>query len=131
VVVRTVTKLAPLVVLAAVFAGVAVAGSSARPSAAIPRVVFVAISGQGRVTSVPKGISCPRSCRSRAFFKDQIVRLVAHPAPGWVLAKWSGSCTGRATSCTFELVDSHDCARGACPVGAYGERIAFVKRSGQ
>ncbi|HZP71756.1 MAG TPA: hypothetical protein VFA97_00105 [Gaiellaceae bacterium] len=124
------TRLALTVALAAVVACVTVGGSSAHSSFIIRRVVFVAISGQGRVTSVPKGISCPGTCRSRAFFKDETVRLVAHPSPGWTLARWSGWCRGTNRSCTFALTDSHDCAGGACPVGAFGERIAFV-RSGQ
>ncbi|HZT91723.1 MAG TPA: hypothetical protein VFA05_06780 [Gaiellaceae bacterium] len=93
------------------------------------RVVFVAVSGQGRVTSDPAGIACPRVCRSRTFVKDQTVTLVAHPAAGWTVGAWSGSCTGRGDRCTFMLTDAHDCARGMCPIGAFGERVAFVRRN--
>lgn len=124
------TKLVLAVALAGIVACVAVAGSSAHSSFQTRRVVFVAISGHGRVTSLPKGISCPGACRSAAFFKDQTVRLVAHPAPGWELARWRGSCAGTKQACTFALTDAHDCAGGGCPVGAFGERIAFV-RTGQ
>ena len=32
-------------------------------------------------------------------------------------------------ACVLTLVDSHDCARGACPIGAFGVRVTFVPRS--
>lgn len=92
------------------------------------RVVFVAIAGHGSVSSVPKGIACPRTCRSNAFFKSERVRLVAHPAPGWRLVGWSSEwCSGTQAACAFDLVDSHDCAHGACPVGAFGLHVTFVR----
>ncbi|HZU20597.1 MAG TPA: hypothetical protein VE982_05230 [Gaiellaceae bacterium] len=124
---RTVTILALVLAVAAI----AASASHARSSFAIHRVVFVAISGHGRVTSVPRGIACPGVCRSAAFRKDATVRLVAHPAAGWTLVRWSGSCNGRTATCSFALTDTHDCARGACPIGAFGVRISFVRRNGQ
>lgn len=115
-----------LVVLAA---AVLVATSSAASQRSYRRVVFVAIAGHGRVTSLPAGLSCPRSCRA-FFFKDHHVRLVAHPAAGWKLERWAGSCKGAATVCGFDLTDSHDCAAGMCPIGAFGERVTFVRADG-
>jgi hypothetical protein len=126
-----VVRFLTILMVALAFSGIAASATSAHSSFVIRRVVFVAISGHGRVTSVPSGITCPRVCRSAAFRKDETVRLVAHPAPGWTLARWSGSCTGRGRTCTFALTDAHDCAAGSCPIGAYGERIAFVRQGGQ
>jgi len=120
-----------LLVIAAVVGGIAAQSSSAHSTFIIRRVVFVAISGHGSVTSVPKGIVCPGVCRSNHFVKEQLVKLVAHPAPGWALARFSGSCSSKKTTCSFWLTDSHDCAGGMCPIGAFGERIAFVRQSGQ
>jgi hypothetical protein len=30
--------------------------------------------------------------------------------------------------CGFDLVSPHDCSGGACPLGAYGVRVLFVRR---
>ena len=123
------TKLLRLL-LVAVAAGTLAASVPAASSApAARRAVFLAIDGQGRVTSVPRGISCPSVCR--AFFgKDALVRLVAHPASGWALAAWSGSCAGRRGSCAFNLTSSHDCSASLCTVGAFGVRVAFTRKPG-
>ena len=59
-----------------------------------PQTVRVAVSGRGRVTSVPAGISCPGRC-SHAFAAGASVRLVARPAAGRRLVGWSGACKGR------------------------------------
>ena len=92
------------------------------------RVVFVTIAGLGSVTSTPKGIACPKSCRSAAFFKSERVRLVARAAAGWHFVGWGGTwCKGTRRTCSFELVDSHDCAGGMCPVGAFGLRVTFAR----
>ncbi len=94
------------------------------------RVVFVTIAGLGSVTSTPKGIACPKSCRSAAFFKSEHVSLVARAAAGWRFVRWGGWCTGTRRTCSFDLIDSHDCAGGMCPVGAFGLRVTFA-RSGE
>jgi hypothetical protein len=117
----------PLVLATAVggfgaFAGV----GSSRP---VPRVLSVTVSGQGAVTSLPRGIACPGTCR--AFFpKDSRVRLVARPAAGWRLARWGGPfCSGLTKgSCAFNLTTDHDCAGGLCKVGSFGMRVRFVQR---
>jgi hypothetical protein len=124
--------------LARVVAGIAVAVLlvAAAPSHAGSqfrerRVVFVSIVGRGYVSSTPKGIACPKSCRSAAFFKSERVSLVARAAAGWRFVRWSGTwCTGTRRTCAFELADSHDCAGGMCPVGAFGLRVTFA-RSGE
>lgn len=115
-----------LVVLAAV---VLVASSSAAQQRTYRRVVFVAVVGHGIVTSTPAGLACPGHCRA-FFLKDQFVRLVGHPAAGWKVTRWSGSCASTTGSCRFELTDSHDCAAGMCPIGAFGEHVTFARDVG-
>ena len=113
------------------FAAVTASSGAARPAFREHRVVFVTITGHGAVTSSPRGIDCPVTCRSAGFFKSEIVRLIAKPASGWRLRGWSsGWCARTSTpACVLTLVDSHDCARGACPIGAFGVRVTFVPRS--
>ena len=118
-------RLAFVLVLAWVVAGGGfVGGASSGP---IPRVLSVAVSGHGRVTSVPKGISCPGRCRT-FFPKDSRVRLVARPASGWKLDKWGGAfCSGATTAaCAFNLTTDHDCSASLCKVGSFGMRVRFV-----
>jgi hypothetical protein len=95
-----------------------------------PRAVFVTVVGQGKVTSMPKGIQCPPTCFSRTFFKSEQVHLVAKPAAGWRFAGWDGWCSGTQSTCSFNLTDSHDCAGGMCPVGAFGLRVTFARLDG-
>lgn len=112
---------------AIVACGATVTNGSTRP---IPRVLSVVVSGHGKVTSVPRGISCPGTCR--AFFpKDSRVRLVARPAAGWRLGRWGGAfCSGVATSaCAFNLTTDHDCSGSLCKVGSFGMRASFVALS--
>jgi hypothetical protein len=67
-----------------------------------PRPVLrVRVRGQGRVTSSPAGVRCPGSCEVR-FGNGTRVRLAAHPASGWQLAKWSGALGAKA-SCSLVL----------------------------
>src|SRR5438132_7246676 len=62
--------------------------------------VFVSVSGGGRVTSSPAGISCPGTC-SFPFFNGTSVTLFEAPAPGWKFSGWSGACTGTAPQCVL------------------------------
>ncbi len=55
--------------------------------------ISVMLTGKGRVTSVPKGISCTRGC-ARPFEADTTVRLTATPAKGYRFGGWKGSCAG-------------------------------------
>jgi Divergent InlB B-repeat domain len=59
-----------------------------------PQLVRVTVTGKGRVTSSPAGISCPATC-AHAFAAGTVVRLVARPARGHRLVAWGGACTGR------------------------------------
>jgi Divergent InlB B-repeat domain len=119
--------------LAASLVGVVALSASAaaaRPAFRERRVVFVTLAGHGSVSSTPRGIACPATCRSAAFYKSEVVRLTATPAQGWRLARWSSSwCTAKGPMCVLTLTDSHDCAHGACPIGAFGVRVTFVRRS--
>jgi hypothetical protein len=65
----------------------------------------VRVSGGGRVTSRPAGISCGRRC-SALFRAEASVRLRPTAAAGWRFAGWSGACRGR----------------GACVVRATADR---------
>jgi hypothetical protein len=130
--VQFVTTGARLVVLLAVAATLAAAGApspSASPGYVFRDVAFVTITGHGVVRSLPHGIDCPRTCRA-LFPRGTHVRFVGVPAAGWQLAgftsKWCG--TGTRKSCGFDLVSPHDCVGGACPLGAFGVRAAFVRK---
>jgi hypothetical protein len=56
--------------------------------------VSVSVTGRGRVTSSPAGISCPGRCSHR-FAAAQTVRLTAKPGKGYRFGGWSGSCHGK------------------------------------
>jgi hypothetical protein len=63
-----------------------------------PQTLTVRLSGRGRVTSRPTGISCPGSC-THAFAYGKLVRLAAAAAKGWRFAGWAGRCRGTG-ACT-------------------------------
>jgi hypothetical protein len=74
----------------------------------------VEVTGSGRVTSAPSGISCPGSCTA-SFARGDTVRLTADPAPDFRFVGWSGACGGmdpctlvmdvdRTVSAQFEIV---------------------------
>jgi len=121
----TIRRITLALATALVVAGVSV--SAAGSVAPIKRAVFIVVDGKGKVTSAPRGIACPKICRG-FFPKDSRVRLVAHPAPGWRVAKWSGECQSRAARCSFYLTTDHECSAQLCRVGAFGVRVYFVKR---
>ena len=119
-------RLVAVLAVAILAAGVTVStGSSLVP---IRRAVLVVINGKGKVTSSPAGITCPRTCRN-FFPKDSQVHLVAHPAAGWRLSHWSGTCAGPKT-CAFYLTTEHECSAQLCKTGAFGVHVLFVRRSG-
>jgi hypothetical protein len=89
----------------------------------------VAVHGHGTVTSTPNGIHCPGACRG-VFTKNAHITLQARAAPGWQVGHFEGSCKSRSSTCGFDLVSPHDCVGGACPIGAFGVRAFFVRRSG-
>jgi hypothetical protein len=58
--------------------------------------------GKGSVSSTPAGIACPTDCSSEFTFKT-VVKLVATPAPGSELARWSLKTCGASTTCTITV----------------------------
>jgi hypothetical protein len=124
----TISRLLLVLAVASAFASLSASTARSGLPGPVGRVVLVAITGKGAVSSAPKGISCPTTCRA-FFLKDARVRLVAHAAPGWRLSRWGGSCVGRGRSCAFNLTTSHDCSGGLCRVGAFGVRVSFVRLS--
>jgi Divergent InlB B-repeat domain/Fibronectin type III domain len=83
--------------------------SAVRTFTSLARVAVVVV-GAGRVTSVPRGISCSRSC-ARAFASGTSVRLTARPAAGSRFVGWSGACSGTRRVCTFKARDQQVAAR--------------------
>lgn len=112
--------------VAAVTASVALAGD---PHVYVFRdVAFVTMAGHGTVTSTPRGVNCPKRCRG-VFVRGTHVVLKATPAPGWKLASFTSRwCKVRNGACGFDLVSNHECDSGACPLGAFGVRVDFVRR---
>ena len=92
-------------------------------------VAFVTLVGRGSVRTVPTGIRCPGACRA-SFVRGTHLRFVPAAAPGWRFvafrSKWCG--TGSLPRCAFDLVSPHECDGGACPVGAFGVRVLFVRK---
>jgi Divergent InlB B-repeat domain len=58
--------------------------------------ITVVVAGRGRVTSTPRGLSCPGTCHTS--FTVGAVGLTAKASRGWRFAGWSGACHG-ITSC--------------------------------
>jgi hypothetical protein len=92
----------------------------------IKRAVLIVIDGKGKVTSKPNGIACPKTCRGY-FPKDSRVHLIAKPATGWHVTKWTGNCTSKTTRCAFWLTTDHECSGQMCRVGAFGVHVYFAK----
>jgi hypothetical protein len=116
--------------LVVLLAGLAVSTAAASPPRYVYRdVAFVTMDGHGTVTSSPHGIACPRRCRG-VFVRGTHVVLTATPAAGWKLASFTSKwCQAAAGVCGFDLVSPHDCSGGACPIGAFGVRVMFVRDS--
>ncbi len=127
-----VTSAAPMVrvLAAAMVAAAVVSSASAAPRFTGRDVAFVTVYGHGTVRSVPRGIHCPAVCRA-IFVRGTHLRLVAKAAAGWRFVRFRSKwCSGAPRGCSFDLVSPHDCIGGACPVGAFGVRAAFVRRRG-
>ncbi len=120
------TRLALVFLAALIAASVwASVGSSSTP---IQRVVLVVIDGKGKVTSAPKGISCPPTCRGK-YPKDSLVHLRAQAAAGWRTLSYSGWCKSKKSACAFNLTTDHECSSQVCAVGAFGVHVAFVRQT--
>jgi hypothetical protein len=118
-------KLAAVVVAAGMFAGVSAA--SPAPRYVYRDIAFVTLIGHGTVTSTPRGLRCPKVCRA-VYVRGTHVVLHATPAPGYRFAGFSSKwCTGSPSRCAFDLVSPHDCSGGACPLGAFGVRVHFLR----
>ena len=68
---------------------------------ATTRTLSVQLDGTGVVTSNPGGINCGDSCRY-AYAIGRTVTLAADTT-GPAFTKWSGACTGTATTCTVNV----------------------------
>jgi hypothetical protein len=116
-------------VLAAVlFASLVVTAAAASPPRYVQHeVVFVTMNGHGTVSTVPRGVTCPKVCRA-AFVSGTHVQVVARPAAGWKLEYLTSNwCKASAGVCQFDLVSPHDCDSGACPLGTFGLQVSFVR----
>lgn len=112
----------------AVFGVLATSSAASPPPAYVFRdVAFVTVIGHGTVRSTPRGIHCPGACRA-IYVRGTHVSFKETAAPGWRFLYFSSTwCGGRHRRCAFDLVSSHDCIGGACPVGAFGVRAVFVR----
>lgn len=58
--------------------------------------------GTGTVTSSPSGISCGSDC-TQDYNKGTSVTLTATADSAWDFIKWTGSCSGSQTTCSFTM----------------------------
>ena len=79
--------------LAAIALFVLGAPASAGPLQEGSFTLKVNVSGQGHVSSNPRGISCPGDC-SASFPVESTVALSQSASSGWVFAGWGGDCSG-------------------------------------
>ena len=78
-----------------------------RLNIAPPRTLAVTITGKGKVTSNPAGISCPGAC-SDQFNDGTQVTLTEKPASKfWKFAGWGDDCTGGEAICTLTMDQDH------------------------
>lgn len=68
----------------------------------------VEVVGEGTVTSSPAGIDCPEDCAAN-YSVGESVTLTAAAAEGWLLAGWSGDCTGSETTATVVMDANRSC----------------------
>ncbi|OWQ83813.1 hypothetical protein CDN99_25445 [Roseateles aquatilis] len=61
-----------------------------------------AVTGSGKITSLPAGIDCGTTC-SATYAPGTPVVLTAAPAQGQVLQAWGGACSGTAAACTVTM----------------------------
>lgn len=78
-------------------------GQSIRSQArTVPVIVSTVGSGNGEVRLL--GTRCAGSC-TRRVARGTVIDLVALPAPGSVLGRWDGACTGAAPVCTIAVTE--------------------------
>jgi hypothetical protein len=66
----------------------------------------VSVTGPGTVSSEPNGIACGRACASK-YDAGTRVTLEATAKNGYWFLGWSGSCSGRRTTCTVTVSQAH------------------------
>jgi hypothetical protein len=123
-----VTATRPALALLAAVAAASLLAADASSTAPVKRIVNVIVTGKGTVTSAPRGVSCPRTCRA-LFPKDSLVHLKAKPAAGWKVVSWAGDCKSKTAKCSFYLTTNHECSSQVCKVGAFGVRVLFARSS--
>ena len=84
----------------------------------------VAVAGNGTVTSVPAGISCPGDC-SEIYSHGTPVALTATPSPGWVFAAWSGDCTGGG-ACNVTMDQARAVTATFTPIGSWPLQVTVT-----
>ena len=62
----------------------------------------VSRTGKGVVRAAAASLVCPARC-SASLESYVPLTLRAVPAPGWKLSRWSGACSGRATTCRVPM----------------------------
>ena len=100
-------------------AGTPTAGSPT-PGTPAPVTVQVEVTGDGRVTSSPPGVSCPGTCAA-AFAPGTQVTLTATPGGTSTAGPWSGACRDVAAGASCRVV-----AQGAVTAG-----VAFTPPPGR
>ncbi len=88
--------------MSALFVTVLCASAIATPSTTPTRhTLSVSVTGGGKVTSIPHGISCPPTCHA-SFVSGSRVRLSTRAKAGWKFANWLRGCKG-AGGCSVKL----------------------------
>lgn len=82
--------------------------------------------GKGTVTSAPAGIECPGDCSQAYLFKTQLL-LIANPAPGSALDRWSLASCGEALFCETSVRSSRTIN---AVFTAVGKRTLTVSKAG-
>jgi hypothetical protein len=70
------------------------------------RTISVKITGAGRVSSRPAGISCPGRCAA-SFRAGSRIRLTAQSARGAKFVKWVGACPSLNQPCGLSMTRAH------------------------
>ncbi len=82
----------------------------------------VGTSGQGKVVSLPSGITCGSSCNA-PFDPGTVVTLAASAKPGYVFSGWSGACSGSNPLCTVTMSASQSIMANFSPVASAGTGV--------
>jgi len=70
-----------------------------------PFGLYVSVAGKGRVTSRPAGIACGKDC-AEVYPFGTVVKLRAHPRPGFQFDGWQGACNGKKETCRVTIDDA-------------------------